>query len=156
MEIDWGRYLEIAGKFKYKAKAEDREDLKSDIVIRLAEIANRRNGDGEELTYFGMLRVAKYVVLAYWRDIMRKPPIISLNSEITDKDGDSVELWETLIDDKVIDLESWLDAKTWLLGCPIRLIQVAYKKEKGLPLNDNDRNYLYQQRKKYQKKLAFI
>ncbi len=34
------------------------------------------------------------------------------------------DLEETIADDRAIDLEAWLDARTFLLGCPIRLVQM--------------------------------
>ena len=40
MELDWHKYNEIATKFQRKAKHEDREDLKQDIILRLAEVAS--------------------------------------------------------------------------------------------------------------------
>jgi hypothetical protein len=96
--------------------------------------------------------------MAYWRDLMRKPTILSLNGELTDGDGDTAELWQTLADDKAIDLEAWLDARRWLLGCPKRLVQIAYKRYVGKPLDGKDQDYLdhYRQKelRKYQHKLA--
>ena len=87
---------------------------------------------------------------------MRLPPIISLNRTVDDGEGDETELCQMLADDKAIDVEAWLDAKLWLYRAPPRLVKIAYRKVSGLPLNDSERNYLYQQRKKCQKKLAFI
>jgi len=95
-------------------------------------------------------------VMAYWREIMRLPPITSLNGTVNDGEGDETELCQMLADDKAIDIEAWLDAKQWLYRAPARLVKIAYRKVNGLPLADNERNYLYQQRKKYQAKLAFI
>ena len=157
MELDWQKYIEIADKFQHKAKATDRQDLRQEIILRLAEVAN--NNGHKPFTEGSMVRVASYTVMAYWRDLMRKPTILSLNGELTDGDGDTVELWQTLADDKVIDLESWLDARRWLLGCPKRLVQIAYKRYAGKPLEWRDRTYLQSHRqkelKKYQQALTF-
>ena len=156
MELDWQKYIEIADKFQHKAKAADRQDLRQDIILRLAEVASS-NGH-KPFTEGAMVRVASYTVMAYWRDLMRKPTMLSLNSELEDGDGDSVELWQTLADDKAIDLEAWQDAKRWLLGCPKRLVKIAYKRYIGKPLDGKDQDYLdhYRQKelRKYQQKLA--
>jgi len=147
--LDWEKYMEIADNFQHKARFEDREDLRQDIAVRLAGVASTRT---EPLTLPAMLRVASYVTIEYWRDLKRQPTIFSLNETIEDDDGDSVELSETLADDKAIDLEAWVDAKTWLKGCPRRLVKIACKKVKGKPLNLKDRLYLCRYRQKELKK----
>ncbi|MBM4446795.1 MAG: hypothetical protein FJ023_05515 [Chloroflexi bacterium] len=154
--LDWANYSKIAEKFQHKAKPEDREDLRQDIILRLAEVEAKYNGSGNSLTEGGMVRVASYTVMAYWREIMRLPKITSLNGTVDDGEGNETELCQMLADDKAIDVDAWLDAKLWLYRAPPRLIKIAYRKVSGLPLADNERNYLYQQRKKYQAKLAFI
>jgi DNA-directed RNA polymerase specialized sigma24 family protein len=150
MELDWEHFIEIADKFQHKAKAADREDLRQDIILRLAEVAS--NNGHKPFTEGAMVRVASYTVMAYWRDRMRKPTILSLNGELDNGDGDTVELWQTLADDKAIDVEAWLDAKRWLLGCPKRLVQIAYKRYIGKPLEWRDRTYLQSYRRKELKK----
>jgi hypothetical protein len=95
-----------------------------------------------------MVRVASYTVMAYWRDLMRKPTILSLNGELSDGDGDTVELWQTLADDKAIDVEAWQDAKRWLLGCPKRLVAVAVKLSNGERLDFKDYHYVERYRQK--------
>ncbi|MCJ7655324.1 MAG: hypothetical protein MUO97_08535 [Dehalococcoidia bacterium] len=156
MTLDWQKYIEIADKFQHRAKPADREDLREDIILRLAEVASD-NGH-KPFTEGAMVRVASYTVMAYWRDLMRKPTILSLNGELDNGDGDTVELWQTLADDKAIDLEAWLDAKRWLLGCPKALVRIAHKKYVGKPLKWSDYKYLerYRQKelKKYQPALA--
>ena len=81
---------------------------------------------------------------------------MSLNTVIEDGNGDSVELIDTIADDKAIDLNQWLEAKYWLYSFPRRLVIIASKKVAGYPLTDSDRNYLYHQRKKAQKRLVVI
>ena len=84
-------------------------------------------------------------------------PIQSLNTELIDEEGNTVELIDTLADDNALDLDAWLDAKTFRLGCPDRLIQLAVKRHKGIPLNETDQRYFTRQRqkelKRYQKTL---
>ena len=146
MELDWEKYIEIANKFQHRAKPADREDLRQDIILRLAEVASD-NGH-KPVTEGAMVRVASYTVMAYWRDMMRKPTILSLNGELDNGDGDTVELWQTLADDKAIDVEAWQDAKRWLLGCPKRLVQIAYKRYIGTSLNHREQLYLLNHRQK--------
>jgi hypothetical protein len=145
--LDWEKYRTIASKFQRKVKTEDREDLKQDIILKLAEVESKYNGSGESLTEGGMVRVASYTVLAYWRDIMRLPPMTSLN-EIVDDGDDETELYEMLADDKAIDVDAWLDAKLWLYRAPPRLVRIAYKKVSGLPLTHAERSYWNRERQK--------
>ena len=148
--LDWQQYIEIADKFQHKARHEDREDLRQDIILRLAELAS--NNGHKSLTKPAMLRIASYVVMEYWHKLKRQPTILSLNYELDDGDGDTTELWQTLADDKAIDLEAWLDARVWLLGCPQRLVQIAYKRYIGKPVNRKDSRYLERHRQKELKK----
>ena len=146
MELDWQKYIEIAGKFQHKAKPADRDDLRQDIILKLAEVAS--NNGHEPFSEGAMVRVASYTVMSYWRDLMRKPTMLSLNGELDNGDGDTTELWETLADDKAIDLEAWQDAKRWLLGCPKALVRIAYKRAIGKPLDHREQLYLLNHRQK--------
>jgi DNA-directed RNA polymerase specialized sigma24 family protein len=151
--LDWKKYIEIASKFQRKAKPADREDLKQDIILKLAEVESKYNGSGETLTEGGMVRVASYTVMAYWREIMRLPPITSLNETLDDGDGNETELYQMLADDKAIDVEAWLDARLWLYRAPPRLIRIAYKKVSGKPLEARESEYLRRFKKNFQKSL---
>jgi len=144
--LDWEKYIEIADKFQHKAKFEDREDLRQDIILRLAEVAS--NNGHKPFTEASMVRVASYVAMEYWHNLKRQPTILSLNEEIDDGDGNSIELYQTIADDKAIDLDAWLDAKTWLNGCPQRLVSIAKKKVNGKPLSNADMIYLSRWRQK--------
>jgi hypothetical protein len=146
MELDWEKYSEVADRFQYKARYEDRDDLRHNIIVRLAEVASR-NGH-KPFTEGAMVRVASYVVMEYWHAEKRSGKVISLNNEVRDWEGDSTELLDTIADDKALDLESWVDSRTWLLGCPKRLIQIAYKRVSGISLDNADMIYLCKWRKK--------
>jgi len=146
--LDWDKYIAIADRFQYKANWQDREDLKQDIIVKLADVA--LNNGHKPFTEGAMVRVASYTVMSYWRDRQRKPTIFSLNSEIEDDDGGSIELLDTIADDHAIDLDAWCDARTWLLGCPGRLVAIARKKVRELPLTQYERLYLYRFRKRQQ------
>jgi len=147
--LDWQSYIDIADTFKVKAKYQDREDLKAEIIIRMADIANR---NGEPLSKPSMLRIASYVSMEYWHSFNRNSKMTSLNVNIEDDEGNAIELYQTLADDRAIDLDDWQDAKTWRIGCPKQLVNIAYKKLHGKALTANERKYLSRYREKELKK----
>jgi hypothetical protein len=152
--LDWSKYIAVADRFQYKAKAQDAEDLNHTIILSLADAQLRLdNNGGGQLSGVAMLRVASYECQKYWRQQKRLLTILSLNAEIEDGEGNSTELIDTLASDKAIDLDAWLDARTFLLGCPMRLIVIAGKRLKGIPLDDKDRDYLRRFRQREQKTL---
>jgi len=77
----------------------------------------------------------------------------SLNKPIADGDGNLTELGELIADDHAIDLDAWLDAKTFEQGCPQRLIDIAHKRVNGIALDKADRKYLCKWRRREQKRL---
>jgi len=154
MNLDWVKYSEIADIFQRKAKYADREDLKHNIIVRLAEVAS--NNGHKPFTEGAMVRVASYVVMEYWHAEKRNGKVISLNTDTGNGEGEGVELIETIADDSAIDLESWVDARTWLLGCPKRLIQIADKRVNGIALTNADMIYLCKWRKKESKALPLF
>ncbi len=145
--LNWNEYIVIADRFQGKVPYQDRDDIRQEIVLRLAEVDAKRNGNGP-MTEAGMIRTASYVIKEYWRDLKRKPTILSLNNGHDDENGHTHEFWETLADDTAIDLEAWLDANMWLLSCPQRLIEIAHKRVDGIALNDKERQYLKRYRPK--------
>jgi len=112
------------------------------------------NNGGGQLSDVAMLRIASCRVADYWRSEYRNGRVISLNTIIADGEGNTTELIDTLADDKAIDLANWLDTKTFLLGCPKRLIEVAHKRVEGIPLEPRDKMYLQRFRQKEQKSLV--
>ena len=153
--LDWGKYINVADRYQRKAKTQDREDLNHDIVIALAEAQRAKDSNGGgQLSDLAMLRVASYECQKYWRREKRELTILSLNTDIDDGNGSSTELIETIADDKAIDLDAWLTASTWLLGCPGRLLAIARKRVKGLPLAHKDWCYLSRFRQQEQKVLV--
>ena len=90
---------------------------------------------------------------AYY-DCRRAMTLESINQPIIDSQGNITELAELIADDKALDLEEWLDAKTFLIGAPIRLKQIARKLRKGDTLSHPERDYLYKLRKKQQSHLV--
>ena len=148
---EWRQWYETAHRFERKVPAQDRGDIRHNIILELA-FARARDGD-KPFSEAMMCRVASFVVADYWRKAKRKPTILSLDTEIDNGDGDTTELIETVADDRAIDLEAWLDTRTFLLGCPHRLVQIANKRVKGINLTPKDSRYLYKFRKREQKRL---
>lgn len=180
LEGDWLTYYKVASKFSHRAKVEDIEDLLHDIIITLADVA--RNNGHKPLTEPAMYRVASVTVADYWRahykhtngldcgscskaqrkeckehdlyyDCPKAIKLEYLNKPILDGEGNITELGELIADDKAIDLDAWLDSKTFLLGCPQRLIAIAQKRLDGIPLDHKDREYLRRFRQREQKTL---
>ena len=150
LDGEWLKWYQVAHRFERKVPAQDRGDIRHNIII---ELAKARARDGKPIPILRAYRIASLVVALYWRQETRKPTMLSLNSEIANGDGDTTELIETIADDKAIDLSAWLDARTWLLGCPIRLVQIARKINDGDTLGKTDRQYLWRYRKREQKTL---
>ncbi len=180
LDGEWLTYYKVASRFAHKAKAQDREDLLHDIMIALADVA--RNNGHKPITELAMYRIASITRADYWRtqykhtngldcgsgskaqrkeckkhDLYSECPkaikLEYLSKPITDGDGNLTELGELIADDRAIDLDAWLDAKTFELGCPQRLIGIAYKKVNGIALTSREDSYLQYQRKKLQKSL---
>jgi len=180
LDGEWLTYYQIASRFSHKAKAQDRDDLLQDIMIALADVA--RNNGHKPLTEPAMYRVASVTVVHYWRaqykltngldchncskaqrqkcrsewlysECPKAIKLEYLSKPITDSEGNLTELGELIADDKAIDLDAWLDRKTFLLGLPERLIAIGYKRQEGIPLNDKDRQYLSRYHRQEQKRL---
>jgi len=177
---DWEKYIEIADRFQHKARAQDREDLKHTIILRLAQVAS--NNGHKPFTEAAMCRIASFEVANYWRtqykftngldcgscskaqrakckedwqytDCPKAVKVEYLSKPIIDSNGNVTELGELIADDRAIDLDAWIDARTFLLGCPQRLIGIATKLTEGQALNQVERNYLCRWRKREQKTL---
>ncbi len=153
--LDYGKYITVADRYQCKAKWQDREDLNHTIILSLAQAQLRLdNNGGGQLSDVAMLRIASYECQKYWRALKRQLTILSLNTEIYDGDGNTTELIDTVADDKAIELDAWLDARTWLLGCPRRLIVIASKRLKGIALEPKEKMYLQRFRQREQKSLV--
>ncbi len=177
--IDWDKYIAVADRFQYKARREDREDLRQDIIVRLADV--ERNNGHKPFTELAMLRIASFTVAEYWRTYYRRThgiscgecnqrqrkecrkhnyaecpraiKVESLSKPIVDSEGNITELGELIADDRAIDLDQWLDKATFLLGYPARLIEIVKKKASGQALTNKDHQYLWRFRQREQKRL---
>jgi hypothetical protein len=175
----YSTYHRIALRFAHKALTDEREDLLHDIIIGLARTEQALAIRGQQFTEIAQIRTAEHIKDHYWyrhysyhngldcqhcskvqrakcrenwaySDCPRAITLESMNQPITDGDGNMTEFAELIADDKAIDLAEWLDAKTFLIGAPIRLKQIARKLSKGEALAYPDRNYLSRLRKKRQ------
>ena len=177
---EWAQWFRTAQRFEHKVPAQDRGDIRHSIILELA-MARARDGD-KPFSEAMMCRVASCVVALYWRkqykltngldcgscsqkqrqkcrseDLYRQcPKAIKteyLSKPITDADGNVTELGDTIADDKAIDIGAWLDARTFLLSFPNRLVQIAHKKLEGTPLDKKDQKYLERFRRLEQHRL---
>ena len=180
LEGEWLTYYRVASRFADKVRAQDKEDILHDIILTLASV--ERNNGHQPFTEAVMYRIASRTVTHYWykhykvnngldcghcskaqRQKCREdwlypecPKAIkleSLNQPIIDSEGNTTELGELIADDKALDLEAWLDARTFLLGFPQRLMLIAHKLDNGEALTPYDRLYLCRFRKREQKAL---
>ena len=180
LDGDWLTYYKVASHFSHKAQAQDRGDLLHTIIANLAYVV--RNNGHQPFTEPAMYRVASLTVVHYWREQYslnngldchncskaqrrkcRKdwlypecPKAIKLeylSKPIADNEGNLTELGELIADDKAIDLDQWLDSKTFLRGCPQRLIGIAHKIRQGQALTNQEHQYLWRFRQKAQKRL---
>ena len=154
LEGDWALFYKVARYFVRKVKFEDREDFLHDTMLEMAKVKTKYQAKGKPLTEAGLMRVASYEVTEYWHTLMRhRPTVLSLNDKADNGEGEATELIEFLADDNAVDLDLKLDARHFLLACPRRLVQIAYKRYSGRPLDGRDREYLRLYLKKTQKPL---
>ena len=175
-------YYKVALRFAHKALLDEQEDLLHDIIEGLARVAKHKTlseaamyriaehikdhywyrhyayHNGLDCQHCSKAQRAKcranwaYSSWPYY-DCRRAIALESINQPIVDSEGNTTELAELIADDKALDLEEWLDARTFLIGAPIRLKQIALKLRKGDTLSHPERDYLYKLRKKQQSHL---
>ncbi len=90
-----------------------------------------------------------------YSDCPKYHQLVSLNTEIDDGDGDGhkAELIDFIADDNASDIVARLDARRYLQGFPKRIVQIAYKRYSGYPLDWKEWGYLQRFRKQEQKRL---
>jgi hypothetical protein len=175
-------YYRIALWFAHKAFINDRQDLLHDIIEGLTRVAEHKTltepamyriaehikdhywskhysyTNGLDCKHCSKAQRAKcrynwaHSDWAY-AGCNKAITLESLNQPIIDGEGNITELAELIADDKALDLEAWLDAKTFLIGAPIRLKQIARQKAKGETLTNAQMIYLSRFRKKEQQRL---
>jgi len=173
-------YYNVALPFAKGVPTQDGEDLLHTIISNLID-AGRSNGHKPDNPSW-MYRIASFTKADYWRDrykltngltccscskaqrrkckeenlYLQCPKAIkleSLNKPIIDSEGNLTELGDLIADDKTLDLDAWLDNKTFLLTSPERLILIGEKIRDGIALTNAEMIYLCRWRKREQKKL---
>jgi len=179
LQGEWLTYYKVASRFAHKAKADDQQDLLHDIILTLADA---ERASGLPLTEAKMYRIASYTQAHYWYRYYKLtmgldcghcsqtqrqkckeewsygncPRVVKLerlNKPIIDAEGNITELGELIADDRALDLDAWIDARTFLLGAPERLKRIAYKIRDGENLTPAESRHLYKWRRREQKKL---
>ncbi|APH11915.1 hypothetical protein ASJ33_01475 [Dehalococcoides mccartyi] len=178
---EWAQWFRTAQRFEHKVPTQDREDIRHSIILELA-LTRARDGN-KPFSEAMMCRIASCMVAQYWRkqykltngldcgscsqkqrakckadylysQCPKAVKIESLNKPITDEKGNVTELGDTIADDKAIDIGAWLDARTFLLSFPNRLVYIAHKRVDGIPLTGAEMKYLCKWRKREQKILV--
>ena len=178
LQGEWLTYYKVALPFANSVP--DREDLLHTIIANLAD-AGRSNGHKPDNQSW-MYRIASFTKAQYWRDHYRQingldcgrcsnkqrqickrdllygkcPKLVkieSLNKPIADSGGNLTELGNLIADNRTLDLDAWLDCKTFLLTSPERLILIGEKIRDGIALTGSERKYLCKWRKREQNPL---
>jgi len=121
LEQPWRDWAKIARNFTYQLdNYQDREDLMHNIIVRLAEVAEEYRQKGKPLTKWGSIKVAQYTRLRFYhqKKRWRRVSSVSLNSTVKDEDGNETELIQTILDEKGINLDAWLDFKNYYQSRP--------------------------------------
>ena len=157
LEQPWHQWARIARSFSLQLDDhQDREDLMHNIIVTLAEVAEEYRQKGKPLTKWGCIRVAQYTRLRFYHQKQRWKRVssVSLNSTIRDDDGDETEFINTLIDQKRIDLDIWIDAKSHYLSSPEKTRRAIRKlvKEDWRKLSGYDWELIRKFRKEFKEK----
>jgi hypothetical protein len=179
LQGEWLTYYSVA--LPIANSVPDREDLLHTIISNLAD-AGRSNGHKPD-NHSWMYRIASFTKAQYWREHYKRtngltcgncskaqrakckednlysqcPKLIkveSLHKPIIDSQGNLTELGELIADDKALYIDAWIDARTFLLGAPERLLTIGEKIRDGETLTHGEICYLSRFRKREQKRLV--
>lgn len=123
LEEPWRDWVKIANNFLWTLdNHQDREDLRQNIIVRLAEVADVYRERGIPFHRGACIKVAEYTRLRFYHEQKRWKRVasISIHTPVKDEDGHERELIETIIDEKGINLDAWLDLKNFYLSRPRR------------------------------------
>ena len=178
LQGEWLTYYSVA--LPIANSVPDREDLLHTIISNLAD-AGRSNGHKPD-NHSWMYRIANFTKAQYWREHYKRtngltcgncsktqrakckednlysqcPKLVkieSLHKLIVDSQGNLTELGELIADDKALDIDAWIDARTFLLGAPERLLSIGTKIRDSIALTEGERQYLSRWRRQEQKQL---
>ena len=141
--LDWKSCHKVADITSYRAGIlrEDREDFVQDVLVKMMERARQDSGG---LSTKEMWRAAGCVRMRRWRAYEKTRGILSLDAPVRDT---TIELGETIADDKALDLDALLDAKSCLEHLPLGVVRIGKKLVKENPLTESQRLYLSRFRK---------
>ena len=117
----WHEWAKIASNFIWTLDNQwDREDLMHNIIVRCAEVAEVYRQRGIPFNKGAVIKTAEYTRLRFYHQKKRWKRVssVSLNSVIVDDDGYETELIQTILDEKGIDLDAWLDFKNYYQSRP--------------------------------------
>ena len=121
LEQPWHEWAKIASNFIWTLDNQwDREDLMHNIIVRCAEVAEVYRQRGIPFNKGAVIKTAEYTRLRFYHQKKRWKRVssVSLNSIIVDEDGNKTELIQTILDEKGIDLDAWLDFKSYYQSRP--------------------------------------
>jgi len=129
LEQPWRDWARIARSFAYQVDSQDREDLMHNVIVRLAEVAEVYRERGIPFHRGACIKVAEYTRLRFYHQKKRWKRVfsVSLNSVVRDGDGNETELINTLIAQKGIDLDTWIDAKNHYQSSPKKVKRAIRK-----------------------------
>jgi hypothetical protein len=99
------------------------------IIVRLAEVAEIYRQRGIPFNKGACIKVAEYTRLRFYHQKKRWKRVysVSLNSMVRDYDGNETEMIQTILDEKGINPETWLDFKNYYQSRPQRERRVMRK-----------------------------
>ena len=126
----WREWAKIARNFIWTLDThQDREDLMHNIIVRLAEVAEVYRQRGIPFNKGACIKVAEYTRLRFYHQKKRWKRVysVSLNSMVRDYDGNETEMIQTILDEKGINPETWLDFKNYYQSRPQKEKRVMRK-----------------------------
>ena len=139
--VKWEKIQKVVNKYPLNIREQDREDLKQDIILAIAEEWDKQGVVSESR----MLTIGESITKRYQRAYRKQ--FDSLDVDIKINGEGSIPLIDTIPAENP-DIQSRLEAKEMLEKLPQRLIKIGQRRADGYPLSRRDQNYLERWRKK--------
>ena len=130
--LKWDMYIEVAEKMKRKVPDRERQDIRQEIITRLAE----REVQTEALAYC----IANATTVEYWRR-ERYRQMDSLDWVIFDPEGNPLRVID-ILEAHEQDLADLAFSKELLANLPVRVVKIASRRLAGYPISKADHEYL--------------
>jgi len=130
--LKWDMYSEVAEKMKRKVPDPERQDIKQEIITRLAE----RDCQTEALAYC----IANETTVEYWRR-ERYRQMDSLDWLIFDPEGNPLRVID-ILEAHEANLDDLAFSKELLANLPVRVVKIASRRLAGYPISRADAKYL--------------